>query len=158
MDFSIVGPDGKQVPWQGRPRIDSKEHSPSEFTVLQKYQEITVERIISPGNGAGFVFDKAGQYTITAEYSPGPPEHLAPFAGEAKIPTGPFRSMTVDGHEIAFDDGFADLHSRVYAETLAGRGFTIADARPSIDLVHRIRTAAPVAATDDAHPRVLELR
>jgi UDP-N-acetyl-2-amino-2-deoxyglucuronate dehydrogenase len=71
---------------------------------------------------------------------------------------GPFRSMAVDGREIAFDDGFADLHSRVYAETLAGRGFTIADARPSIDLVHRIRTAAPVAAGDDAHPRVLALR
>lgn len=51
-----------------------------------------------------------------------------------------FRSITVDGVEVEFTDGFSDLHTRVYEETLAGRGFGIADARPSIGLVHRIRT------------------
>lgn len=50
-----------------------------------------------------------------------------------------FRSLTIDGEEIEFSEGFTDLHTRVYEETLAGRGFTIADARPSIELVHRIR-------------------
>ena len=50
-----------------------------------------------------------------------------------------FRSLTIDGDEIEFSEGFTDLHTRVYEETLAGRGFTIADARPSIELVHRIR-------------------
>jgi len=70
---------------------------------------------------------------------------------------GTHRSMTVDGREIEFTEGFADLHSRVYAETIAGRGFGIADARPSIELVHRIRTEALVAPDDDAHPRVRQL-
>jgi UDP-N-acetyl-2-amino-2-deoxyglucuronate dehydrogenase len=65
---------------------------------------------------------------------------------------GTYRSMTVDGREVEFTEGFADLHTRVYAETLAGRGFTIADARPSIELVHRLRTAAVVKPSDDAHP------
>lgn len=56
-----------------------------------------------------------------------------------------FRSLTIDGDEIEFSEGFTDLHTRVYEETLAGRGFTIEDARPSIELVHRIRNT-PVSA------------
>ncbi|HRS17162.1 MAG TPA: Gfo/Idh/MocA family oxidoreductase [Thermoanaerobaculaceae bacterium] len=54
------------------------------------------------------------------------------------------RSITVDGKEIEFTEGFTELHTRVYEQTLAGSGFGIADARPSIELVHRIRTV-PVA-------------
>ncbi len=56
-----------------------------------------------------------------------------------------FRSLTIDGDEIEFSEGFTDLHTRVYEETLDGRGFTIEDARPSIELVHRIRNT-PVSA------------
>jgi UDP-N-acetyl-2-amino-2-deoxyglucuronate dehydrogenase len=52
-----------------------------------------------------------------------------------------FRSITVDGEEIEFTEGFADLHTRVYEQALAGGGHGIADARPSIELVYRIRTA-----------------
>jgi UDP-N-acetyl-2-amino-2-deoxyglucuronate dehydrogenase len=52
-----------------------------------------------------------------------------------------YRSITVDGSEIEFTEGFADLHTLVYERTLAGEGFRIADARPSIELVHSIRTA-----------------
>jgi UDP-N-acetyl-2-amino-2-deoxyglucuronate dehydrogenase len=63
-----------------------------------------------------------------------------------------YRSITVDGQEIEFSEGFTDLHTRVYAETLAGRGFGIEDARPSIELTHRIRTA-PLSRLDSlAHP------
>ncbi len=57
-----------------------------------------------------------------------------------------YRSITVDGNEIDFTEGFTDLHTRVYEETLAGRGHGIADARPSIELAHRLRTATPVTA------------
>jgi UDP-N-acetyl-2-amino-2-deoxyglucuronate dehydrogenase len=52
-----------------------------------------------------------------------------------------FRSITVDGQEIEFSEGFTDLHTRVYEKTLAGDGFGIADARSSIELTHRIRHA-----------------
>ena len=52
-----------------------------------------------------------------------------------------YRSITVDGQEIEFSEGFADLHTRVYECTLAGQGFGIEDARPSIELTHCIRTA-----------------
>ena len=63
-----------------------------------------------------------------------------------------FRSITVDGKEIEFSEGFTDLHTRVYEETLAGRGFGIVDARPSIELTYAIRTA-PLSPKDDCiHP------
>ncbi len=52
-----------------------------------------------------------------------------------------FRSITIDGEEIEFSGGFTDLHTRVYEETLAGRGFGIEDARPSVELVYSIRNA-----------------
>jgi len=51
-----------------------------------------------------------------------------------------FRSITVDGEEIEFSGGFTDLHTRVYEETISGRGFGLEDARLSIELVHRLRT------------------
>ncbi|MCD4751395.1 MAG: Gfo/Idh/MocA family oxidoreductase [Thermoanaerobaculales bacterium] len=50
-----------------------------------------------------------------------------------------YRSITVDGEEIEFSGGFTDLHTRVYEETIAGRGFGLDDARPSIELVHYLR-------------------
>lgn len=54
-----------------------------------------------------------------------------------------FRSIVVDGKELEFSDGFADLHTVVYKETMAGRGFGIEDARSSINLAHQIRNASP---------------
>jgi len=51
------------------------------------------------------------------------------------------RSIMVDGQEIEFTEGFADLHTRVYERTLAGEGWGIDDARPSIELVYAIRKA-----------------
>lgn len=55
-----------------------------------------------------------------------------------------FRSIVVDGEQLEFSEGFTDLHTRVYEEVLAGRGFGIREARPSIELSHRIRHA-PIA-------------
>jgi UDP-N-acetyl-2-amino-2-deoxyglucuronate dehydrogenase len=53
-----------------------------------------------------------------------------------------FRSITVDGEEVEFSEGFTDLHTRSYEEVLAGRGFTIGDARASIELAHQVRELA----------------
>jgi UDP-N-acetyl-2-amino-2-deoxyglucuronate dehydrogenase len=66
------------------------------------------------------------------------------------------RSIMVDGQELEFTEGFADLHTRVYESVLAGQGCGIEDARPSIELVHRIRTTSVEArdADDRLHPLV----
>ena len=63
-----------------------------------------------------------------------------------------FRSIKVDGKEVEFSEGFTDLHTRVYEETLAGRGFGIKDARPSIELTYAIRTAEISPKDELAHP------
>jgi UDP-N-acetyl-2-amino-2-deoxyglucuronate dehydrogenase len=69
-----------------------------------------------------------------------------------------FRSITLDETEIEFTEGFTDLHTRVYEETLAGRGFGIDAARPSVNLVHRIRTAVVSPMDDMAHPYLVGKR
>jgi len=74
-----------------------------------------------------------------------------PFAPEPGVKTT-FRSITVDGHEIEFSEGFTDLHTRVYEASLAGRGFGIDDSRPSIELSYRIRQTAPVLIAEHLHP------
>jgi UDP-N-acetyl-2-amino-2-deoxyglucuronate dehydrogenase len=65
-----------------------------------------------------------------------------------------FRSIAIDEKEIEFTEGFADLHTEVYREALAGRGFRIGDARQSIQLAHRIRTDALTSSRAGAHPRL----
>lgn len=67
-----------------------------------------------------------------------------------------FRSITVDGEELEFSGGFTDLHTASYADILEGGGFGLADARRSIEIVHQIREAEPVAAGANAHPMVLD--
>jgi len=95
VSFKVVGPDGNEVPWHGEARVDAKRHFPSDFTLLGQYKEISANRIISLKDGAGFVFDKPGQYSLTAEFSMGPPENFAPFTGQAKTPTGSLHSTKV---------------------------------------------------------------
>lgn len=50
-----------------------------------------------------------------------------------------YRSLLIEGVETEFSDGFTDLHTRSYMEILAGNGFGLEEARPSIELVHQIR-------------------
>jgi UDP-N-acetyl-2-amino-2-deoxyglucuronate dehydrogenase len=63
-----------------------------------------------------------------------------------------FRSLTLDGEPVDFSDVDGSLHTQVYEEILAGRGWRIEDARPSIALVHAIRTGSVVPCGRDGHP------
>ena len=63
-----------------------------------------------------------------------------------------FRSITIDGREIEFSGGFTDLHNRVYADILNGRGYGIEDARPAVELVHSLRDQPIENSFVDAHP------
>lgn len=62
-----------------------------------------------------------------------------------------YRSITVDGEEIEFSGGFADLHTRSYEEILAGRGFGLEENRVAIQTVADIRNAVTTRA-GDLHP------
>jgi UDP-N-acetyl-2-amino-2-deoxyglucuronate dehydrogenase len=63
-----------------------------------------------------------------------------------------YRSVTIDGEEIEFSEGFTDLHTRSYEEILKGNGFGISEARKSIEIVHQIRNAAPIGLKGEFHP------
>lgn len=60
-----------------------------------------------------------------------------------------YRSLTIDGEAVEFSKGFTDLHTVVYEQTLAGNGFTIQDARPSIELAYTVRHAEVVRGDGD---------
>ncbi|MDR4988146.1 MAG: Gfo/Idh/MocA family oxidoreductase [Bacteroidales bacterium] len=52
-----------------------------------------------------------------------------------------FRSITIEGKELEFSEGFTDLHTELYREILAGRGFRVETARKSVEIAQRIRQA-----------------
>ncbi|GAB4451133.1 MAG: Gfo/Idh/MocA family oxidoreductase [Bacteroidales bacterium] len=66
-----------------------------------------------------------------------------------------FRSITLDGNEIEFSDGFTDLHTESYKNIIAGNGFGLAQARPSIELAYNIRNAKISELLNDFHPYCL---
>ena len=69
-----------------------------------------------------------------------------------------YRSITVDGEEIEFSGGFTDLHTVSYEHILAGKGFGLEHARPSIEIVHHIRNSKPIGLRGDYHPLLKKLR
>jgi UDP-N-acetyl-2-amino-2-deoxyglucuronate dehydrogenase len=63
-----------------------------------------------------------------------------------------YRSITMEGGEIEFSEGFTDLHTKSYQAILDGRGFNVEEAFPSIELAHQIRSRTPVGLKGDYHP------
>jgi len=66
--------------------------------------------------------------------------------------SGSYRSITVNGEQFEFSQGFTDLHTRSYEEVLAGRGFRIGEAKECIQTVYDIRHAEPIGLKGDYHP------
>ena len=62
-----------------------------------------------------------------------------------------YRSLVLDGEEVEFSEGFTDLHNEVYRRTLAGQGFGIEDAKPSIALAQQIRSMQPMGIQSHSH-------
>jgi UDP-N-acetyl-2-amino-2-deoxyglucuronate dehydrogenase len=63
-----------------------------------------------------------------------------------------YRSITINGQEAEFSDGFDDLHTRSYQNILNGQGFTMKDALPAIEIVSTIRHTNPIGLKGDYHP------
>ena len=63
-----------------------------------------------------------------------------------------YRSITVNGEEIEFSGGFADLHTSSYQEILKGNGFGLDEAYGSIRTVSTIRMLDPIGMNGDYHP------
>lgn len=67
-----------------------------------------------------------------------------------KQPT--YRSVSVDGEEVEFSSGFADLHTESYRRILVNEGFGLDDVRPSIELVSAVRTLPIRTNIGEPHP------
>ena len=65
-----------------------------------------------------------------------------------------FRAITVDGEAFEFSEGFTELHTAAYRHILEGQGFSLEEARPSIEIVHAIREIQPLGVRGDYHPFV----
>ncbi len=63
-----------------------------------------------------------------------------------------FRSLTIDGRELEFSEGFGDLHTESYRQILAGNGYGVEDVRQSIETVSHIRQAEPQPDLGETHP------
>ncbi len=63
-----------------------------------------------------------------------------------------YRSLTMEGREIEFSDGFTDLHTKSYQHILEGNGFGLTEARPSIQTVYEIRNQEISPLQGDFHP------
>ena len=63
-----------------------------------------------------------------------------------------YRSITMEGKEIEFSEGFTDLHTVSYREIVEGRGYGLMDAAPAIQVAHDIRHASIQVHSDNMHP------
>ena len=77
-------------------------------------------------------------------------ECLPPNAVQGEKRT--YRTLSIDGDEFEFSQGFTELHTRSYEKILAGEGFRISEARPCIEIVSQIRNATPIGLKGDYHP------
>lgn len=66
-----------------------------------------------------------------------------------------YRSLSIEGEEIEFSDGFTELHTHSYEHILSGGGFGLEEARNSIEIVHEIRNVEPIGLVGDFHPLAL---
>ncbi len=70
-----------------------------------------------------------------------------------------YRSIQIAGDELEFTGGFTDLHTESYRNILAGNGFGLDQAKPSIEMVHFIRNAEVVTTMKDCeHPFISRIK
>ena len=63
-----------------------------------------------------------------------------------------YRSLSLEGEEIEFSEGFTDLHNESYKQIIDGKGFGLMEAKPCITIVHQIRNSKAVGLKGDYHP------
>jgi UDP-N-acetyl-2-amino-2-deoxyglucuronate dehydrogenase len=63
-----------------------------------------------------------------------------------------YRSITINGKEIEFSNGFTDLHTLSYQNIIDGKGFSLEDSRSAINTAFHIRNSIPIGLRGDYHP------
>ncbi|TCN62212.1 Gfo/Idh/MocA family protein [Acetobacteroides hydrogenigenes] len=114
--------------------------------IFGKVQQ-NVVHVSSHDRVSGYLeFEKARvRYFLSINYDTLPEE--VKLAGKRT-----YRSMTIEGSEFEFSDGFTELHTETYKDILSGNGFGLKEARTAIEIVHDIRHAEPQGLKGDYHP------
>jgi UDP-N-acetyl-2-amino-2-deoxyglucuronate dehydrogenase len=105
-----------------------------------------IVHLLNPDKASGYLeLEKARvKWFLSLDY-----KDLPDFAKQKGMRS--FRTLIMDNTEIDYSEGFTDLHTKSYEEILAGRGFGLQDARPSVEIVYQIRNSTPVGLTGDFH-------
>lgn len=62
-----------------------------------------------------------------------------------------YRSITLQGEELEFSDGFTDLHTQSYRKILDGEGFGVDENAAAISIVEKIRTTKVITKKANFH-------
>lgn len=68
-----------------------------------------------------------------------------------------YRSIRIEGNDIEFSGGFADLHTETYRQILDGKGHGLDDARTSVQTVYEIRNSKIQTGKGEIHPFALNI-
>jgi len=144
IDSNDIGRIGETIKDKSKKEKDtSKNVTPSQSTERSRSGvEVKTRELSTPNQEQ--ITDTNSLLTVNRSLINDEPELVTPSPSlrpmpSALTPTRTLRSIQIDGEEIEFTEGFTDLHTGVYNETLLGRGLGIEDARNSIELVHRLR-------------------
>jgi UDP-N-acetyl-2-amino-2-deoxyglucuronate dehydrogenase len=115
--------------------------------------QYNIVHLEQPTRAGGFLELRKAQVrwflSIDRDDLPHPPENGKPAT---------YRSIRMNGEEFEFTEGFTELHTRTYEEILAGRGYGLEDAKPSVDIVASIRRSRPIGLQGDYHPMLRKTR
>ncbi len=69
-----------------------------------------------------------------------------------------YRSISIEGQESEFSEGFTELHTHSYTEIINGNGFGLSESYPSIQVAFDIRNNTPVGIKGDYHPILKKIK
>ena len=101
------------------------------FGVLGKYIEVEVTRLDSRTMEGVLTLQNAKVNWLLSIDEKEIPSHVAHDRT--------YRSLTIDGQEIDFSNGFTNLHTRCYQEILNGNGLGVDETASAIAITHDIR-------------------
>src|SRR5690606_5355383 len=103
--------------------------------IFGSVKNLEVTRLIQNAAAGNLELERARvTWELSIDYNDLPA--LAKTAGKRT-----YRSITLDGEEIEFSDGFTELHTKSYLGILNNQGFGLLDTKPAVELAYSIRNA-----------------
>lgn len=69
-----------------------------------------------------------------------------------------YRSISIEGEELEFSEGFTELHTESYKNILAGNGYGLEENRTAIETVEKLRLEPITQNPERAHPLLAKVK